>query len=66
VDIDGPADANALGWEQAMIVRIPHPFVPVLPVPIDGHSHPGPMRNFIWVSLQIAHDDAPENALIAR
>ena len=66
VDIDGPADADALGREQAVIVGIPHAFVPVLPVPIDGHAHPGPLRNFIRVSLQIAHDDAPANALIAR
>jgi hypothetical protein len=66
VDIDGPADADALGREQAVVVRIPHPFVHVLPVPIDGHSHPRPLRNFVRVSLQIAHDDAPENVLNAR
>jgi hypothetical protein len=51
VDIDGPADADALGREQAVIVRIPHRFVPVFPIPIDRHSHPGPLRNFIRVFL---------------
>jgi hypothetical protein len=66
VEIDGPADADTLGREQAVIVAVPHPFVPILPVPIDRHSHPSPLRNFVRVSLQIAHDDAPANALIAR
>jgi hypothetical protein len=37
-----------------------------LPVPTDRHSHPGPLRNFIRVLFEIAHDDAPANALIAR
>jgi hypothetical protein len=66
VIIDGPANTDALGWEQAVIVGIPHPFVPILPVPIDRHPHPGPLRNFIRVLFQIAHDAAPANALIAR
>src|SRR5580700_6880958 len=66
MEIDGPADADALEREQAVIVRIPHRFVPVLPVPIDRHSHPGPLWNLIRVFLQIAHDDAPASSLNAR
>ena len=66
MDIDGPADADALGRKQAAIASVPRPCVPVLPVPIDRHSHPGSLQTFVRVALRIADDDAPANALIAR
>jgi hypothetical protein len=42
--IDGPPDPDTLGREQAVVLRIPHAFVPVFPIPIDWDSRPTPFR----------------------
>ena len=36
--IDGPTNAEALGWEQPVVVGIPHRLKNIFPIPIHRHS----------------------------
>lgn len=57
--IDGPADAKAPRRKEPVVVRVPHAFVPIAPIPVDGHAKPSPLLGGMW--LLFAHGRPSKN-----